>query len=141
MLARLTNLETKQVELDGKVSDVLDKMHANNQVLVNIKSMFSNFLGKLKDQGNVSSIELKVFCEQLPSPPSPHVVVIVRTLAMLFESDPLDTFGVSRSNGSVHFLSRGKTRASCIDACGSSKMLVTATPPSKKVVSDPNFID
>jgi hypothetical protein len=40
MLARLTNLETKQAELDGKVLDVLDKTHANSQVLANIKSMF-----------------------------------------------------------------------------------------------------
>jgi hypothetical protein len=129
MLVRLTNLETKQVELDGKVSDVLDKTHANSQVLANIKSMFSKFLGKLKDQGNISSIELKVFCEQLPSPPSPHVVVTARIIVILFESNPSDTSGVSRGNGNVHFLSRGKTGASCINACGSSKMLATTTPP------------
>jgi len=29
MSTRLTNLETKQAELDGKVSNVLDKTHAN----------------------------------------------------------------------------------------------------------------
>jgi hypothetical protein len=30
MSTRLTNLETKQIELDGKVLDVLDKTHANS---------------------------------------------------------------------------------------------------------------
>ncbi len=45
---RLTSLETNQVELDGKVSNVLDKTHANSQALANIKSVFSKFLGKLK---------------------------------------------------------------------------------------------
>jgi hypothetical protein len=49
MLVRLTNLEIKQVELDGKVLDVLDKTHANSQTLVDIKSMVLDFLGKLKD--------------------------------------------------------------------------------------------
>jgi hypothetical protein len=49
MSTRLTNLETKQAELDGKVSNVLDKTHANSQTLANIKSMFLDFLGKLKD--------------------------------------------------------------------------------------------
>lgn len=49
MSVKLTSLETKQVELDGKVLDVLDKTHANNQTFANIKSMFLNFLGKLKD--------------------------------------------------------------------------------------------
>jgi hypothetical protein len=40
MSTKLTNLETKQVELDGKVSDVLDKTYANSQALVYIKSIF-----------------------------------------------------------------------------------------------------
>ncbi len=59
----LTSLETKQAKLDGKVSNVLDKTHANSSSLVDIKSMFSNFLGKLKDQGNPSLVEPKVLCE------------------------------------------------------------------------------
>ncbi len=49
MSARLTSLETKQVESDGKVLNVLDKTHANSQTLANIKSMFLDLLGKLKD--------------------------------------------------------------------------------------------
>lgn len=86
MLARLTNLETKQVELDGKVLDVLDKIHANSQALADIKSMFLDFLGKLKDQGSPNLIEPKALYEQqLQSPPSPHVVVIASAVAMLFE--------------------------------------------------------
>jgi hypothetical protein len=64
MLARLTNLETKQDKLDGKVLNVLDKTHANSQALVNIKSMFLDLLGKLKDHGSPSSIESKALCEQ-----------------------------------------------------------------------------
>jgi len=63
MLVRLTSLETNQDELDGKVSNVLDKTHANSQALANIKFMFSNFLGKLKDQGNPSSVKPKALCE------------------------------------------------------------------------------
>jgi hypothetical protein len=83
----------------------------------------------------------------LPLPPLPHVVVKANAIVMLFELDPLDTFGVGSGNGSVHFFSRGKTRVGCIDACGSSetsktsKTLATATPPSRKVVLDPNLID
>jgi hypothetical protein len=65
MLVRSTNLEIKQAELDGKVLDVLDKTHANSQALVDIKSMFLDFLGKLKDQGSLNLIEPKTLCEQL----------------------------------------------------------------------------
>jgi hypothetical protein len=72
---RLTNLETNQVELDGKVSNVLDKTHANNQSLAKIKFVFSKFLGKLKDQGGPSSIEPKTLCEY--KFPSPQVVVTI----------------------------------------------------------------
>ncbi len=117
---RLTNLVTKQAKLEGKVLDVLDKTHANSQALANINSMFSNFLGKLKDQGSPSSVEPKALCEQqLPLPPSPHVVVLLGVVAMLFESNPLETYGVGSGNGNVHFLSRGKIGASCIDVGGS----------------------
>ncbi len=68
-------------------------------------------------------------------------MVIVDTIVMLFELDPLDNFGESSGNGSVHFLFRGKTRVGCIDVGVSLKMLTTITPLSKKVVSDPNLID
>jgi hypothetical protein len=60
---KLTNLETNQVELDWKVSNVLDKTHANNQTLTNIQFMFSKFLGKLKHQGSFNSVEPKTLCE------------------------------------------------------------------------------
>jgi len=69
------------------------------------------------------------------------VVVIVGAIVMLFELDPLDTFGASSGNGSVHSLSKGKIGVGCTNAGGSSKMLVTTTFPSKKVVSNPNLID
>jgi hypothetical protein len=36
------------------------------------------------------------------------VVVIVGVVVMLFESNPLDTFGASSGNGSVHSLSKGQ---------------------------------
>ncbi len=41
MLAKLTNLETRQNDLDGKVLDMLDKTQANNATLDDIKVMFS----------------------------------------------------------------------------------------------------
>jgi hypothetical protein len=66
---------------------------------------------------------------------------VVSAVAMLLESDPLDTFGVGGGNGSVHYLSRDKIGVGCIDACVSFKMLRIATPPSKKVVLDPNLIN
>jgi hypothetical protein len=69
------------------------------------------------------------------------MVVIANALAMLFESNPFETSGAGNGNGGVHPLSRGKNGVGCIDACGSSKMLSIATPPSKKVVSNPNLID
>ncbi len=69
------------------------------------------------------------------------MVVIAGVVAMLLESDPLDIFGASSGNVSVHYLSRGKIKVGCIDVVGPSKMLAIATPPSKKVVSDPNLID
>ncbi len=37
------------------------------------------------------------------------MVIIVGVVAMLFELDPLDTYGVGNGNGSVHSLFRGKT--------------------------------
>jgi len=69
------------------------------------------------------------------------VVVIVGAIVMLFESNPLDTFGAGNGNGSVHSLSKGKIEVGCTNAGGSSKMLMTTTLPSKKVVSNPNLID
>jgi hypothetical protein len=60
---------------------------------------------------------------------------------MLLESVPLDTFGACNGNGSVHSFSRGKIGVGCTNVGGTSKMLVTTTFPSKRVVSDPNLID
>jgi hypothetical protein len=60
---KLTSLETKQAKLDGKVSNVLDKTHANSQTLVDIKSMFLDFLRKLKDQSSPSLVEPKALCD------------------------------------------------------------------------------
>jgi hypothetical protein len=53
MLVRMTSLKSKQTKLYGKVLSLLDKTHANSQTLVDVKSMFSEFLGKLKDQPNL----------------------------------------------------------------------------------------
>jgi hypothetical protein len=40
MSTRLTNLESKQNELDGKFFDMLDTTHVNTQALLDIKIMF-----------------------------------------------------------------------------------------------------
>jgi hypothetical protein len=41
MSTRLISLETRQNDLDGKVSDMLDKTQTNNETLIHIKPMFS----------------------------------------------------------------------------------------------------
>jgi hypothetical protein len=63
MSSKLTNLESGQNELDGKFFDMLDTTHANNQALVDIKTMFLEFLGKLKDHASPLS-ERKSNCEE-----------------------------------------------------------------------------
>jgi hypothetical protein len=40
MSTRLTNLESKENELDGKFFDMSDITHANSQALVDIKTIF-----------------------------------------------------------------------------------------------------
>jgi len=52
MLVILTNLETGQNDLVGKVLGMLDKTNENNQALVEIKVMFSGFLEKIKDHAS-----------------------------------------------------------------------------------------
>ncbi len=47
------------------------------------------------------------------------MVVIVGAIVMLFESDPLDTFGAGSGNGSVHSISKGKIGVGCTNAGGS----------------------
>ncbi len=68
------------------------------------------------------------------------MVVTIGAIVMLFESNPLDISSASSGNGNVHSFSKGKIGVGCTNASGSSKMLVTTTPPSKKVVSNPNLI-
>ncbi len=50
MSAIMTSLESKHIELDGKISNLLEKTHVNSQALIDINSMFTKFLGKLKDE-------------------------------------------------------------------------------------------
>jgi len=50
MLAKMISLENRHNELDGKISNLLKKPHANSQALIDIKSMFSKFLGTQKDE-------------------------------------------------------------------------------------------
>ncbi len=89
MLAKMTSLESKHIELDGKVSNLLDVTHENSQALVDIKSMFSKFLGKLKDQTNPHS-KPKPTCEE--QQPSPHdVTMIPKEMFPMHDVDPLDT--------------------------------------------------
>jgi hypothetical protein len=59
----MISLESKQIELDGKISDLLEKTHVNNQALIDINSMFSKFLGKLKDEPSWH-LEPKSTCEE-----------------------------------------------------------------------------
>lgn len=90
MLAKITNLENKHTELDGKVSNLLDATHENNQALVDIKSTFSKFLGKLKDQTNLHLEPKPTFEEQQPSPHD--VTMVPKELLPMHDVDPLDTF-------------------------------------------------
>ncbi len=68
----LTNLESRLNELDGKFSDMLDTTHANCQAFVDIKTMFSEFLGKLMDQVSPLS-KPKSTCEEAQT--NPRVVM------------------------------------------------------------------
>jgi hypothetical protein len=45
MLAKMTSLESKQIELDGKILNLLEKTYVNNQALIDINSMFTKFWG------------------------------------------------------------------------------------------------
>jgi hypothetical protein len=63
MSARMISLESRHNELDGKFSDLLKKPHANSQALIDIKSMFSKFLGTQKDELS-SHLEPKSTCEK-----------------------------------------------------------------------------
>jgi hypothetical protein len=38
MLVKMNSLKSRETKLDGKVLDLLDKTHANNQTLVDVKS-------------------------------------------------------------------------------------------------------
>jgi hypothetical protein len=61
MLAKMISLENRHNELDGKISNLLKKPHANSQALIDIKSMFSKFLGTQKDElSSHSEISLHV---------------------------------------------------------------------------------
>jgi hypothetical protein len=49
----MTTLETKQIELERKISTMLDKTNENSQALVDIKSMILEVLGGLKDHTSI----------------------------------------------------------------------------------------
>ncbi len=121
MSTRLINLESKQNELDGKFFDMLDTTHAR-QTLVDIKTMFLELLGKLKDQANPPS-ELKSTCDEAQT--NLHVVMLKDKITM-HDTNLLD-------NESAHFLFKGNTTLlGCASGFGSSKPHI-ATTPSKKL--------
>ncbi len=49
MSTQMTTIETKQNELNAKFAFMLDSQHVHTQALVDIKSMFFEFLGAQKD--------------------------------------------------------------------------------------------
>jgi hypothetical protein len=63
----MTTLETKQIELDGKISTILDKTNENSQALVDIKSMILEVLGRLKDHISIPTKPKFGYQEQQPS--------------------------------------------------------------------------
>jgi hypothetical protein len=73
-------------------------MHANSQALVDIKTMFLKFLGKLKDQVNLPS-EPKSTCDEAQT--NPHLVMLKDKITM-HDTNLLD-------NESAHFLFKGNT--------------------------------
>jgi hypothetical protein len=100
MLARMISLESRQTKLDGKVSNLLEKTHANSQALIDIQSVFSKFLGKLKDEPS----------SHLKHQASPHDANMVpKKIVAIHDVDPLDTFvGSSGNEVNVHSFSRGQ---------------------------------
>ncbi len=107
MYPRMTTLETKQIELDGKISTMLDKTNENSQALANITSIISKVLGRLKDH---TSIPIEPKFRYQEQRPSPHVMVPTKETNYVMHDNSywLDTFAVGSGLESAHSLSRGK---------------------------------
>jgi hypothetical protein len=58
MFVQMTIIETKQNELDAKFTSMLDNQQAQIQTLIDMKIVFSEFLGTQKDH-----IKLVLFLE------------------------------------------------------------------------------
>jgi hypothetical protein len=100
---------------------MLDTTHENNQALVDIKTMFSVFLGKLKDQAN-PPLELKSTCEEAQT--DLHVVMQKKEINM-HDVNFL-------KNESAHSLSKGNIiLLGCAGGSSSSKPHTTTTPYEK----------
>jgi len=131
MSTRKISLESKQIELDGKISNLLEKTHVNSQTLIDIKSMFFEFLGKLKDECS-PHLEPKFTCEEQQASLHDTSMVPKKTIA-IHDVDPLDTsIGGSGNEVSAHSLSRGKNDLGCLGGSNSSTLQI-ALAPSKNL--------
>lgn len=121
MSARLTNLEIRQNELDGNFCDMLDTTHANNQALIDIKTMFSELLGKLKEQASPFSKPMST-CEEAQI--DSHVV-------MQKEKSTMHDVNLL-NNESAHSLLKGNTiLLGCVGGSSSFKPHTATTPYEK----------
>jgi hypothetical protein len=92
--------------------------------------MFSEFLGKLKDQIS-SHLEPKSTCEE--QQPSLHdVTMVLKEMLPMHDADPLDTFvGGSGNEVNAHSLSKEKIDLRCVGGSNPSKLQTTPTPSKK----------
>jgi hypothetical protein len=92
--------------------------------------MFSEFLGKLKDQIS-SHLEPKSTCEE--QQPSPHdVTMVLKEMLCMHDANPLDTFvGGSGNEVNAHSLSKEKIDLRCVGGSNPSKLQTTPTPSKK----------
>jgi hypothetical protein len=116
--AKLTSLEARQNDLDGKVLDMLDKTQANSEALANIKVMVLEFLEKLKEQASLP-LEPKFVYDQEQQPSTP--IVPLETFGM-HNLDPLDTFIIGNGNESTHSLPMGKIGSGYANGFGFFKL-------------------
>jgi hypothetical protein len=104
----MTTLEIKQKELDAKFATMLDSQHAHTHALVDIKTMFAQFLGSQKGFVKGDHLKPKLSFEQQQQQ-------LPKEVPIHASSTPMDIFTIGSENGKFDGHSLGKLTSDCTD--------------------------